>query len=90
MITLKIPDAKTPGYLRRLIQAEQYRKQVDDGTVDYDGLIEFLLVFIIEPADRQEAKEMLLDLNFEQYRGLLAAIAKPGDDSFLARQTETN
>jgi hypothetical protein len=76
-LTVKLPDAQTPGYLRRLVQAEGYRKQLDTGSVDFDGLVNYLLVFVIEPEDRSAARETLLDLTFEQYQDLLAAIGAP-------------
>jgi hypothetical protein len=81
-LTVKLPDATTPGFLRRSIEAEKYRKQITvGGEVDWDSLINFLLVFILEPKDRDEARELLLDLSREQYTDLLDVIKAPADDA---------
>ena len=81
-LTVKLPDSTTPGFLRRTMEAEKYRKQITvGGEVDWDSLINFLLVFILEPKDRDEARELLLDLSREQYTDLLDVIKAPADDA---------
>jgi hypothetical protein len=76
-LTIKLPDAKTPGYLRRLMQAEKHQKAIKDGSADYDELVEYLLIFVIEPEDRDEARNTLLDASFEQYIDILKMIGRP-------------
>ena len=80
-LTVKLPDAKTPGYLRRLMQAEKHLKAIREGTADYDELVEYLLIFVIEPEDKSEARELLLDASYEQYIDLLKLIGKPPEDA---------
>jgi len=81
-LTVKLPDATTPGFLRRSMEAEKFRKQITvGGEVDWDSLINFLLVYVLEPKDRDEARELLLDLSREQYTDLLDVIkAPPAED----------
>jgi len=76
-LTIKLPDAKTPGYLRRLRQAEAHQRAIKDGTADYDELVEYLLIFVIEPEDRDQARELLWDASFEQYVDILRLIKIP-------------
>ena len=79
-LNIKLPDATTPGFLRRTMEAEKYRKQImSSGEVDWDNLVSFLLVYVIEPADRDEARDLLLDLSREQYKDLLDVIKAPPD-----------
>jgi len=78
-LTIKLPDATTPGYLRRMKQADKYRQGLRDGTIEFDELVEWLLIYVIEPADRDEARETLLDLSKEQYIAVLDAINNPAN-----------
>ena len=79
-LNIKLPDATTPGFLRRTMEAEKYRKQImSNGEVDWDNLVSFLMVYVIEPADRDEARDLLLDLSREQYKDLLDVIKAPPD-----------
>ena len=51
------------------------------GEVDWDSLDNFLMVYVMEPKDRDEARELLLDLSREQYTDLLDVIkAPPAED----------
>jgi len=79
-LTVKLPDAKTPGYLRRLMQAEKHLKAIKEGTADYNELVDYLLVFVIEPEDKAKARELLLDASYEQYIDLLKLIGKPPNE----------
>ena len=76
-LTIKLPDATTPGYLRRMKQADQYRQGLREGTIEFDELVEWLLIYVIEPADKDEARETLLDLSKEQYIAVLDTINNP-------------
>jgi hypothetical protein len=79
-LTVKLPDAKTPGNLRRLMQAEKHLKAIKEGTADYNELVDYLLIFVIEPEDKAEARELLLDASYEQYIDLLKLIGKPPNE----------
>jgi hypothetical protein len=76
-LTFEIPDEKTPGFLRRMMAANKFTRLLKEGDIDveyFENLITFLLGFITEPEDRDEAREALLDASQEQYMSLLQAI----------------
>ena len=75
-IVVAIPDAKTPGYLRRLIEADRFGKMIKSGDIDYEQLVSWILTFVSEPEDRDEAREALLDATLEQYKDVIDAITK--------------
>lgn len=70
-ITLRFPDEQTPGYLRFVKALPDIRAQaaaladaVRAGTLSttqVDALVELMLVFIADPADRLQARDMILD-----------------------------
>lgn len=75
-----VPGDKTPGYLRRILAVNRFNEMLQSGNLTseaYEDLITFLLGFISEPEDRDEAREALLDATLEQYRDLLGLINKP-------------
>jgi hypothetical protein len=45
-----------------------------------DALIEFLLMFVAAPADRDQARELLYDMSRAQYNNLLQAVLKENGD----------
>ena len=79
-LKVKLPDANTPGFLRRLAEAEKYREDLDANNANIGKLIEFLLVFVIEPKDKDEAIGLLMDLSFVQYKQLLNVITTPPEN----------
>jgi hypothetical protein len=80
-LTIKLPDAKTPGYLRRLQKREEFISGLNDGTVNFEGLIEYLLAFVIEPEDRAEARDILMDASEDQYRAMLEVIIRSSTEN---------
>lgn len=79
-LVFNIPGDKTPGYLRRVLAVNRFNEMMKAGDLTsaaYEDLITFLLGFISEPADRDEAREALLDATLEQYRDLLGLINQP-------------
>ena len=93
-LVVKLPDKSTPGYLRRLMKADEFREKMREqgqGAEFYESLFEFLLTFVIEPEDRDEAREILLDASKEQYMDLLAVINGGGvENPTPAQQSETS
>ena len=76
-ITIEVPDEKQPGYLRRLIAVSRFQELQREGKITpeyYDNLITFILAYVSEPEDRDEAREALLDASAEQYMDILSAI----------------
>lgn len=66
------PSKSEPGYLRRqrrVIEAQQ--RLTDEQTVAaFDAFIDVLLERVQEPVDRDEARELLLDLSEEELDSL--------------------
>ena len=76
-IVFNVPDEKTPGFLRRQMAANRFSELLRAGEVNqeyFENLITFLMGFISEPEDRDEAREALLDASQEQYMELLEAV----------------
>lgn len=61
-LVLDIPGYDDPGYLRRNMEIERIRQSNDLGK-----MIEYILEFVLEPEDREEARELLLDATQEEY-----------------------
>ena len=81
-IVFKVPDEKSPGFLRRMMAAGRFSELMrkgETGAEYYDNLITFLLCFIVEPEDRDEAREALLDATQDQYLELLDAVNNQGN-----------
>ena len=76
-LVFEVPDEKTPGFLRRQMAASRFREMLNAGEINqeyFENLITFLLGFITEPGNREEAREALLDATQEQYLELLQAV----------------
>lgn len=76
------PSKDQPGYLRRFRQVVSFQEAIKSGNFglkNLDDLIDFLLDFVEEPADREEAKDQLLNASETQFLGMLNAIG--GGDS---------
>ena len=71
------PDAQAPGFLRRQKKALQFMRafDVDNPTPDMiDDMVEFLLDYVTEPADRDEARNLLWDASQEQIMMLMQSV----------------
>ena len=71
------PTAETKGFLRRMKMAAYFTEGLQNGKLTaelMDGLIDFLADYIIEPTDREQAKEMLLDASQTQFTDMLSSI----------------
>ena len=93
-LVIRLPDKDTPGYLRRLIQADGFRekmREADNRPEFYEALVEFLLTYVLEPADRDEARELLMDASKEQYDAMLKVVNSGGAaNPTQAQESETN
>jgi len=79
-LVFEMPNAQTPGYLYRLKNSMEYnkkiksRKGIDPELVD--DMIDFLLPYITEPEDRDEARRLMLtDLTEEQFTEMFEALS---------------
>jgi hypothetical protein len=76
MVTIgfEVPGREAGGYLRRQRSAIAMMQRLTDNKLDptkVDELVEFLLPFVTEPIDRDEAREALLDASREQFEDML-------------------
>jgi hypothetical protein len=76
-LVMELPDKTTPGFLRRSRQAMSFSERLKAGSNEpalCDEMVEFLLPFVKEPADRKQARECLWDASQEQFEKAMAAI----------------
>lgn len=76
-IVISVPGPDAPGYLRRMRRLAAFAKAAQDEAMSpemVDNLVEFLLDFVTEPEDRDEAREALYDLSQKEFEGILAQI----------------
>jgi len=79
-LVFELPTSQTPGYLKRMRSAIEYNKKIksrdalDPGVVD--DMVDFLLPYIVEPEDREEARVLMFDdLTEEQFSKMLEALS---------------
>ena len=92
-IVFEVPGPEAPGYLRRLMAANKFTTMRNEGNITpeyYQNLITFLLAYIKKPADRDEAREALLDATQEQYMELLNAVNGKAENPTSPRENETS
>ena len=80
ILKFELPNAQTPGYLKRMRSAIEYNKKIksreplDPEIVD--DMVDFLLPYIKEPEDREEARKLMFDdLTEEQFSEMLDALS---------------
>ena len=78
------PVSNAPGYLQRLQNGEKFRKFVSG--VDTNGdfielLCNYALPYIIEPIDREEAKQALLEASEDEYKELISFVFSGGAEN---------
>lgn len=73
------PDA--PGYLRRRMAAARFFDAIEGGLSqdNIEAVIQFLLENAVEPEDRDEALELILDLSEDEYSKALREILGGGE-----------
>ena len=83
-IVFEAPTPQTPGYLRRLKKGLDFRKKLKGFDVQDSAwipeMIDFLITYVTEPEDREEAKEAMWDVTEDQYNDML--------DSIIGKQEE--
>ena len=70
------PSRKTAGFLRRTQKALEFQAEMraDPRPETIDKMVEFLLPYVVEPKDRNEAREALFDATEEQFNQLIDVI----------------
>jgi len=76
VLKFKVPGKDEPGFLRRQRQALKFRGDLmsDPSAEVIDEMIEWLVQYVEEPQDREEASEALLDATEEQFFQLIELI----------------
>ena len=78
------PKSNEPGYLNRLMKADKFRKFISgsDSEGDFIELLcDYALPYIIEPVDRDKAKQELLEASEDEYKELMQFIASGGAEN---------
>jgi len=78
------PSPDAPGYLRRTKKALEFRQMVSSknaGPETIDALVDFLLPYIEEPKDREEAKESLFDATESQFLQLIDVVSGNAEEN---------
>lgn len=77
-----IPSPQAKGFLRRLRSAQQIAlKKTDPDENTIDAMCDYLLPFIVEPEDRDEARTALLDASKEEYEELMRFVNGGGAEN---------
>lgn len=68
------PDA--PGFLRRQKKVLEFQRSIEHLEPEtIDSLVAFLVDFVTEPEDRDEAREALWDASQNQFMAMLEALS---------------
>ena len=81
MIKFKLPAKDEPGYLKRQRNLAVSQDTSVNSVDRWDAMVEYLLQFVIEPEDRDEAREALWQQSEEQHEAMLAEIKALGEVS---------
>lgn len=82
-LVFELPNAQTPGYLRRVKKGMELADRMQDKKASpssIDDMVEFLLPYITEPKDREEARDTLLDASQEQFMVLVKAVSGESEE----------
>lgn len=83
-IIFEPPTDETPGFLRLQKRVIAVSVRLNNGGLSealVDEMVELLLPYVVEPVDRDEAREALLDASRKQYMAMLnGLLGKPVGD----------
>ena len=76
-LTFNLPDENTPGFLKRqrALMNIQANLTANPGSDAVDGLVDFILPFVVTPADLDVARDLLEDLSQTQLTDILQRLA---------------
>ena len=92
-ILIEVPDENKPGYLRRKMAANKFITMQAEGEITpeyYENLITFLLSYVKEPVDRDEARDALLDASEADYIKILNAVSGKSENPTPPEPSETS
>jgi hypothetical protein len=76
-VVFELPDDRTPGYLRRMKAIAEFQESQTKETNPinrFEKLVAFVAAYVVEPEDKAEAYEALLDASKEDIDKLFALI----------------
>jgi hypothetical protein len=81
-LVLQAPGRDAPGFLRRQRAVVAFQRRIaadnrDDALAALSDLADWLVDFVVEPADRAAAYEALLDASQAQLEAAMLSIANP-------------
>lgn len=82
-IVFEAPGREAPGFLRRQYLALSFQDAFKNGQATAQtirDMVEFLLAYIKEPVDRQQAENLLWEASEAQFMTMLEAITGQTDD----------
>lgn len=82
-LKIEPPTKDTPGYLKRVRTVTTLIQRINGNEVSpelIDNFIDFVLPYVIEPEDRNEARELLLELSENEYMAILNAVTNTEDN----------
>ena len=91
-IRIELPTRETKGYWKRVKRGVALREEMSKGmTLEVcERITDYALPFIIEPTDRDEARELLEDASQDEFEKILKAlISGGGNDTTIPPQSVT-
>ena len=91
-LVMELPDRETPGFLRRSKKALEFSARIKAKQIDpamFDDMVEFLLPFVKEPADRDAARAALWDASQAQFETAMQALSGGGEHSTVPPESMT-
>lgn len=82
-LVFHLPDKSEPGYLLRMRRALELNQRINDGSPSaqlIDDLVEFLLDYVREPSNREQARQALYMASEEQILSVFEALRGGGAD----------
>jgi len=86
-LVIDVPKSNEKGFLRRQNQLVKFMHSFESAQRNniyepdmIEQMVEFLLTFVSEPKDRDEARELLWDLSEDEYMYVMASIRGSGEE----------
>ncbi len=78
-LIIRPPKADEPGYLRFLRRMGEFARAMRKAEEDFgpeiaDAIVEFLLGLVVEPKDKDEAREILWDLSRKEFEEIMQGL----------------
>lgn len=81
----EVPDPDAPGFVRRQWETARHIANLNTPSAgNFDAALDHILQFVVEPEDRNEAREVLLDMNRTEWFKLLNALAQESENPLLS------